>query len=124
MRPTKISDIQQEIKKGIPLPIYDNETLRYVQKPIGQELYKYAVDENVHRETIHRETDYVRYKTHSNPKGAGRYPVELLAKPTDKINCKLCGQLITRSNQTHHRRTKNCQIYARMNEKLKDLLLD
>ena len=44
-------------------------------------------------------------------------------KPTDKVICDICGGQFIRSNRTNHKKTKVCQAYFGMNEKLKNALL-
>lgn len=112
MDTNKILEIQQQLREGRPLCSYDNDALRYVQRPIGQGLYKHSIENNPYEQ--------IPYK---NPKG-GRPKAKVLTSPNDIINCKVCGQEVTRSNQSHHKKTKSCQLHAKLHEKLRDLLID
>lgn len=109
-RPTEIKNDrylveqqQQELRDCRPLYDYHNDTLRYMDRPIGQGIYKKGL---------------------TNPNGVGRPKSQYLTSPSDKIKCSICGKEIIRWNQSHHKKSQICQVYAKMNDKLKDLLID
>jgi hypothetical protein len=95
----KISELQKNIKEGKNLTEYDNETLKYIQKPLGKALYL-NLEEN---------------KTENDGKEN--------AKWNDKLKCKICGRITLRSNQSKHKKTKYHMAYENMNQKIRDLLL-
>ena len=49
-------------------------------------------------------------------------------KPTsrwnDRVKCTICGKIVSRSNQSNHRKSNQHQIYLKMNEKIRKLLID
>jgi hypothetical protein len=40
-----------------------------------------------------------------------------------RVDCKFCGNNVSRSYYAQHRRSKRCQIYQDMNQKIRDLVL-
>lgn len=90
-----IEDIQTNLKDQKGLSQYNVEELKYVQKPLGKALYKHV----------------------------GRPKSENKAHWNDKIICKICGGKFTRSARTGHDKTKVHQIYAKMNDKMRKLLI-
>lgn len=47
---------------------------------------------------------------------------ERLAKPSDRIECELCGKIISRSNRARHNKTNYHQVFAQANKKLVHLM--
>lgn len=100
LQKNKIIQFQNKLMKGNPLISYDKQTILYATTPIGMTMYKRAL------------------------MGLPSNNRKIKALPTDIIKCKLCGMTTKRHNQTHHKRTRLCQAYARMNEKIRNLLLN
>ncbi len=94
----QINEIQDEIKSGKGISLLNNDTLKYIQKPIGKSIY--------------------------NNKGRPKIDEENKAKYYDKVICKTCGKIFIRSNRNAHKKTKYHQIYLQMNDKLSKLLID
>jgi hypothetical protein len=95
-----IKKSQHNLKKGKSLPLYDTDDLKYVRKPIGKAIYNNAI---LGRPKINEEDK---------------------AKPTDRIECKVCGKTFIRSGRTNHNKSEIHKAYLRMDEKLKDFLLN
>ena len=98
MNPDQIKKSQKQINEEEYIINYNDDTLKYVQKPIGKALYK----------------------------GKGRPPMieDEKAKPSDKIQCKLCNNLFVRSNRSHHNKTQKHKLYEKINTKLAKLVID
>lgn len=94
----EISEIQKRLTQGLPVLNYNKEEIKYMMKPIGQQLYKRAIEENKH--------------------------VKRKKLPYDDIQCIICGAIVKRHYQSHHKKTRVCQVYAKMNVKLRELLID
>jgi hypothetical protein len=95
----KIEEYQNQLRDGNSLCIYDNDVLKYVQRPIGKEIYKNAIERNIKKEKIR-------------------------AKPNDRIECKICGKMSSRANMSAHNKTEKCMIYSKINIKLRNLLIE
>lgn len=98
MSKTSIKKIKENLNNGLALPLYDEEELEYVQKPIGETIYNDAISKT---------TNNRQKNTHWS----------------DILVCKICGRTYKRSNITNHNKTKIHQVYASMNNKLKKILL-
>jgi hypothetical protein len=101
--PEKINRIQQKLKKGKGIIAYNNEELRYLQKPLGKAIYKNAINQ---------------------PIGRPRKSEDEKAKPDDRIICDICQGVFTRAHRSAHKKTKVHQAYEKMNGKIQKLLLD
>lgn len=97
-----IKEIQQNLKKGLSLTTYSEDELRYVQKPIGKALYKSTLQKRG------------RPRINKNDK----------CKPNDKVQCKICNKIYTRSGSTKHKKTQYHQLHEKMNIKLRKVLMD
>jgi hypothetical protein len=86
--------LQEEIKTGKAMINFDTNTLDYVQKPIGSALYKAGKN------------------TKSDKKDLKQI-----------VTCDVCGREYTKWNKTHHTRTKVHQLYAKVNQRMTELLL-
>jgi hypothetical protein len=106
----KIEKIKTNLKKGIPLTMYEPDTLKYINKPIGKAIYKKY--ENIKNP---------EYKP--NKPGRPRKNVEEKAKPKDIVKCIICPGQYTRSNVSSHNKTKVHLIYLNMHEKLRKTLM-
>jgi len=91
-----IKETKEIISSGKPIIDYDNNSLKYVQKPLGKALYR----------------------------GRPRKNEEDKGKPTDKIKCSLCGNSFTRSNRSHHNKTQRHLLYDKVNKKMAKLVID
>lgn len=90
-----ISVFQEELKNTKNIARCDNETLKYLRKPLGRAIY----ESNVKKEKVK-------------------------AKPSDRVECGICGKIFTRSGRSNHNKTEYHQLYAKMGEKVKKILLD
>lgn len=82
------------LKKGIPL--YENEEIEYLEKPLGKAAY------------LMKDNTLKKKKSHWS----------------DRIKCNICGKEFTRSCRKSHEITKHHQTYAKLNTKMKKILLD
>jgi hypothetical protein len=96
-----ISQIQAKIREGNPINSYEVDELKYMQTPIGKEIYK-----------------------NSENKKLGRPKVTDKAHWSDKVRCEYCNIEILRSNQSSHKKTKKHQLQLKINKKLRDLLVE
>ena len=96
MDPIEIKKSQQQIKNEDYILNYDDETLKYVKKPIGNALYT----------------------------GRPKMDEEDKGKPNDKVECKLCGKVFTRSNRSKHKRTQRHKLYEKVNTKMAKMVLN
>lgn len=92
----EIREIQDRLREGNGLTSFSVEELKYVQKPIGKQIYKNAIE-----------------------------PV-IKEKPKwdDKVTCKVCGAVTLRSNQSSHKNSKKHKLYEDINSKLRSVLLE
>lgn len=102
-RNMEVYKLQEEIKKGKKIIEYDNETIKYIQKPLGKALYLNAIDNN---DSDHKNDNKKRK-----------------ALWNDRIQCKICGKKMLRSNQSKHKKTQYHMAFEKMNNKIRDLLL-
>jgi hypothetical protein len=96
-----LQKMKSRLNEGNGLATYDIGDLRYVQKPLGKAVYSGGV------------------------KKMGR-PVKNInekAKPTDRIKCKICGRMFTRSGRSNHNKGRIHQEYLKFNKKITDLIL-
>lgn len=101
-------EIQDKLKKGHGIATYNEEELKYLQTPIGKEIYKNAM--NTPQE------QYIQITTTNKMKPTSRW--------NDRVKCTICGKIVSRSNQSNHRKSNQHQIYLKMNEKIRKLLID
>ena len=99
----EIPIIQKRLMEGLPIISYNKEEINYLSSPIGQQLYKRATVNDIVEPIIIKKS-----RKH----------------PNDIIECHICGEQIKRHYQSHHRETKVCQLYLKMNIKLRGLLMD
>ena len=100
--------IQDNLKKGNGIATYTEEELKYLQTPIGKEIYKNAMDTP--------KDEYIQVTTTNKMHPSTRWD--------DRVKCKICGKIVSRSNQSNHRKSNQHQIYMKMNEKIRKLLID
>ncbi len=89
--------MQDNLLKGEPLGNYSVNELKYVQKPVGRNIYK---------------------------TGMGRPRKEEHVSYLDKVTCKICGKTVSRSNQSNHKKSQYHMAHERMNKKIREVLLD
>ena len=89
--------IQKNLKEKKELVQYDEDELKYVQKPLGKAIYKAG-----------------RPKKSDDEK----------AKWNDKIKCSICNKEYIRSASNAHKITQYHKIHSKMNDKLKKLLIE
>ncbi len=87
--------IQTAIDDAKPIINMSSEEFDHIQKPIGKATYKHALKKS-------QKTQY---------------------KPTDRIECNLCGKTYTRNNQAQHRNTQIHKTYETINKQLLNLML-
>ena len=92
----QINEIQNEIKNGTSLPLCNDDTLKYLQKPVGKALYR----------------------------GRPKKDIDSKAKPNDRVKCDTCGKDFIRSNRSSHKNTKYHQLYEKVNKKMANLILN
>lgn len=102
----EIKEIQDELKKGKGMSNYNKEELKYVRTPIGKGLYLNALDTK-------KDKDEIIDK-----------PKDEKPKWNDRIKCSVCGSIINRANKSRHKKSNHHQIYAKMDSKIKKMLLD
>lgn len=101
---TDIKRIQDELKDGKKLIFYKNETLKYLDKPLGKAIYKDAI---------------------SRPKiGRPRKKEEDKAHHSDIIKCEVCGNEFRRSHRSMHNQTKVHQAFKKVNQKMMKFFLN
>jgi hypothetical protein len=101
----KNKELQEIIKNDKNLANYSNETLKYVQTPIGKALFKTEIEEE---------------KTSK----LGRPKKEDRVKWSDRMICPICSRSILRSNQSSHKKSQYCQAHKRMNDNVRKMLLN
>jgi hypothetical protein len=89
-----ISKLQKKISEDKNMINYDDDTLKYVQKPIGKALFNNG-------KKVIRKND-----------------------PNEKMTCELCGKSYTRCNKVHHNKTQYHQLYEKINKKMMKLVLN
>jgi|SRR5580698_4045857 hypothetical protein len=99
----EIKNIQENIKNGYALHFYDTEELRYIEKPLGKQIYKHYSEND---EEIVLEGK--KKKPHWR----------------DRVECKICKARVRRCNLSRHRKTKFHKIYQNMQEKFRYFILD
>ena len=92
------TQIQKKIKTCKNLIDYDVDELDYVMKPVGNALYK--------------------------GRGRPRKDDSDKAYPNDRVKCEVCSKYFTRSGRSSHNRTQYHQLHAKMNKKLRELLIN
>jgi hypothetical protein len=91
-----IRTIQDNLRKGDPIGNYSTTELKYLEKPLGKNIYKHATEE--------QQDEYKRY--------------------LDKVKCKVCGKITSRCNQSQHKKSQYHMAHERMNKKIREVLLD
>lgn len=93
---SNIKNTQEKLRNSNNLLDLDAETLRYGMKPIGKAIIR----------------------------GRPKKKEDEKAKPSDKVKCDICGETFIRSNRyNHNKKNKVHQAYAKMNSKMKNILL-
>lgn len=87
--------IQTAIDDAKPIINMSKEEFDHIQKPVGKATYVHALRES--RKIPH--------------------------KPTDRIECTLCGKTYTRNNQAQHRNTQIHKTYESINKQLLKLMM-
>lgn len=98
----ELDDIKKRLRNGPEIINCDVDELKYIKKPVGKSIYKYAIEEKQQRK-LRRNKAYI---------------------PGERITCDLCGVEYTRSNKCFHERTKYHITYKIVNDKLKQLILN
>lgn len=101
---SRVNEIKDKLREGNGPILYSEDELKYIQKPIGNALYKNSVE----KKSI----------------GRPRKNEEDKAKPTDRIKCKECGVVFTRCHRSSHKKTKIHKLCCSLNSKLKKILFD
>jgi hypothetical protein len=87
--------LQDNLTMGVSLPLYEPEDIEYMQQPIGKAIYLKA-EENI-----------------SQPEPYWK----------QRVQCKFCGDEVSKSHYSKHRKTKKCMIYQDMHQKMRDIVL-
>ncbi len=87
--------IQENIKEK-ELINYNEDELKYITKPVGKAIYL----------------------------GRGRPKKNNKLHWSDIITCNICNKTFTRSARTAHNKTNHHQIYLKINEKLRKILVE
>jgi adenine-specific DNA methylase len=123
-----IKDFQVRLRKGIELSNLTKEELEYVQKPIGAGIYQagkliQTIYTNPHEIKSNSE-DLSGQKCKSVEKESIKNLDSIPEKKwNDKLTCRICGQVITRSNQSTHRKSYRHRLHEALNEKMMSLLI-
>jgi hypothetical protein len=102
-------DIQQKqntLKTGKNILDLTLEELRYTEKPIGKAIYKEALEEKC------------------TPRGRGRPKKWVKANPTDRLICNICVNKFIRRNRFSHNQTKQHQLYVKIDDKFRRLIIE
>ncbi len=98
-----INDIKKRLREAKEPINSEIDELQYITKPIGNVIYKGALEEK----TVLEEKRRRRAKWN----------------PTERVTCDLCGKSYTRSNKSIHERTNYHIAYKTVNDKFKQLIL-
>lgn len=100
-------ELQKKITKNKSVMKMDKQEVEYIRKsPIGAALYAKAQEEN----------------DISIPKNVKDAPKEKYHWQ-QKVECRYCGVMINKGSYARHRKSKKCQIYQKMDTKIRDLVL-
>jgi|SRR5271154_1709771 len=99
-------DNYDELKTGKSIPLLKYKDIKRLQTPVGKAIYEASKCDD------------------KRPLGRPRKDESEKAKPTDRIQCEICGNIFSRCHRSAHRKTKIHQAYENMNQKLIKLLLD
>ncbi|AVL93343.1 hypothetical protein za3_3 [Zamilon virus] len=127
-------DIPYDFAEEKELTQMNRKELKYIQTPVPKAVYKNKVIRN---EDAGQPTCVLRFNQRPGPIGKkngqnvykdsynGRtYGEEKVkAHPNDVLICEFCGKTYTRSNRPKHRKTEVCQVYQKMNKKLRDIMI-
>lgn len=94
--------IRKKLSEKKSLPLYEPEELKYLDKPLGK-------------------AAYLGRKTSINDDERKRKGIK--ANWWDRIECNICGVEFTRSARSKHNRTKQHQIYKKIDKKMRKVLL-
>lgn len=101
-----VKGIQDKLKKGKTLTKYSSNELKYTMKPLGKAIYISSVKNKPKEEE--EEIEAIITEKH----------------PRDRIKCKVCGEIYSRSNSWSHRKSKIHVAYDKLNVKLRKILMD
>jgi len=87
--------LQDALSEHKSLPLCKPEEIRYAMTPIGKAIYNTKP---------------------SDSESTGRF--------RERIECKVCGKMFTRSNTSRHNQTQYHQLYSNMHQKMKKILLE
>lgn len=96
MNEEDIKKIQEELRKGKPIISYNTDEIRYIQKPIGEAIYK------------------------SN---RGRPKKLVRATPNDRVMCEICNKEFIRAGRSRHNKTELHQKLSEVNKNMSRLVL-
>jgi|ERR1700761_1830550 len=92
-----LEHLQNSLSEKKGLARYNPEEIMYATTPIGKAIYD---------------------------SGPDNYDDNSKSHWSDRIECKLCGKIYTRSTSSRHKKTQYHRIYEEMNNKLRMILLD
>lgn len=100
-----LRELRDSLREGREVCQYDAEEMKYITKPIGRAVYENAYE--------NKDNDIGKEK--KEKKKNNRF---------ERIECELCGRIISKNNKAAHRKTRFHQAYEKMNKKLREFLLD
>lgn len=106
-KPVNFSDVRKRLSKQKGLALYDNDEIEYLKKPLGLAAFTTPSDESIIQD----------------PKSDIKKKPKELAKWNDRVICDICGTEFTRSARSKHKQTQKHQIYLKMHEKIRDLVI-
>jgi hypothetical protein len=95
------------------LCLMENDQLKCMEIPINKANYK----------ANHRDI-YKNWNNGFKKTGRPKKDPKNKAMPTDRLDCEICGGQFTRYNRSCHNKTKVHMAYVKMNNKLRDLLIN
>jgi hypothetical protein len=98
-------ELQESLKEGKGLGLYDKDELEYITKPMGSAIYVSTI------------------KSKDSKVGRKKIKESKKAKPTDRIKCDICPGEYSRSSSTNHKRTKIHQAFLKINKNLKEIIV-
>jgi hypothetical protein len=101
-------DKYNELKSGKSIPLLSYKDMKRLQTPVGKAIYQSSFNKTQEEKKL----------------GRPRKNNDEKAKPTDRIQCDICGNIFSRCHRAAHKKTKVHQAYEQMNQKLVKLLLD
>ena len=118
-----VFSIQERLKLGLDISLYNEEEIKYMITPMGKAMYNGA--------RLNKKED-VQKIVKTEDKQLGNENILLTESEArltkfvrmQKVICDTCGQTYTRANRHSHIKTKVHKAYDGMNNKLRKILLE